>query len=153
MSDLLRKAVADAIEAIERGSTSAPVLESLKAALAVDSGEAWLTPEWRTMDSAPRDGSAFLVQYLPYGRVYMCMRRMRIIHRSDCIEIDDQNGWILVTPALDHGPESNGDPEWSIAHDNHNNTAAWRWREWPTCPDHIKQAIRIALGRPKAVVR
>jgi hypothetical protein len=105
--------------------------------------------KWEKMDSAPRDGSAFLVQYLPYSTAVLCMRRVRFDQdRQGNLTIEDLGAWIQVggiRDDIEYGP-TDGKPEWAVAEDRLNNTMAWRWSKLPQAPATILAAIREDLG-------
>ncbi len=90
-----------------------------------------------TMDTAPRDGTMFLVRNLPYGIFKPCMRR--IVHdvTSDGRRVSrDLSGWLIVYGIDDdigegeHAPTT-GEPSWAIAPDNMNSIELWRWMPMP----------------------
>ncbi len=107
---------------------------------------------WKKMDSAPRDGSAFLVQHLPYAPASLCMRRVQYYMDSGGdVKRRDLGGWIHVggvqNDLEDHCETvSRARPEWAIAPDRMNQVEAWRWTELPTAPQEILDQIRTDLG-------
>jgi hypothetical protein len=104
---------------------------------------------WKTMDQAPRDGRAFLVQYLPYSNPKTCMRKVTFeVAEGGGITSKDHGAWLIVSGIDDEfsdGPTS-GNPGWSIAPDDLNTVAAWRWREIPGAPVAVCNEIRDALA-------
>lgn len=109
--------------------------------------------KWRTMDSAPRDGSAFLVQYLPYSTSVLCMRRVQFsVDDKGNLASRDLGSWLHVGGIKDdteYGPTV-PEPQWAIASDTLNNTAAWRWCELPSAPPNVLAEIRGDLGWARA---
>lgn len=109
--------------------------------------------KWKTMDSAPRDGSAFLVQYLPYSSAVLCMRRVQFsVDANGDLQSHDLGSWIHVggiCENIEYGP-SLPRPEFSIAADKLNNVSAWRWCELPSAPPAILADIRRDLGWAQA---
>lgn len=105
----------------------AGALQHPQAALPVEDG-------WQTMDSAPRDGSPFIVKYLPYLGGYLCMRRVRWVADDESVALEDMGAWIIVGGIDDEFTErlpTSGDPDWSIASDKHNDTSTWKWLPLP----------------------
>ena len=106
--------------------------------------------EWKTMDSAPRDGSPFLVQYLPYGNACLCMRRVQFSVNRDGERVTrDLGSWLRVhgiEDDLENGSPTIPSPQWSIAPDGLNSVGAWRWAPMPCAPESIKGEIKQALA-------
>ena len=109
--------------------------------------------KWKKMDSAPRDGSAFLVQYLPYSTSVLCMRRVQFsVGAKGNLESRDLGSWLHVGGIKDdveHGVTIPS-PEWCVAPDGLNNVSAWRWCELPTAPTRVLAEIRRDLGWSRA---
>ena len=107
--------------------------------------------DWQHMERAPRDGSPFLVQYLPYGRPVLCMRRVRLERTPVGITVTDLGAWLHVSGIdvdLEDKDSTTADPGWSIAPDHLNSVSAWRWCEIPTAPTETLRAIKAALKPP-----
>ncbi len=90
---------------------------------------------WRTIDTAPKDGTPFIVRYLPYLSGTLCMRRVRWVQATEGgVNMEDMGAWLIVTGIDDdfneHRPTS-GEPSWSIAADANNDTAKWAWQPLP----------------------
>ena len=100
-----------------------------------------MTPQLETMDSAPRDGTLFLVRYLPYGTIKPCMRRVRFdINSQGEIVTIDCGGWLFVHGITQIDEDSvslptNAEPEFSIASDANNDVSEWRWMPMPEAKD------------------
>lgn len=109
--------------------------------------------KWNTMDSAPRDGSAFLVQYLPYSAAVLCMRRVQFsVDAKGNLASRDLGSWLHVGGIKDdveYGPTI-PEPMWCIAPDGANNVSAWRWCELPSAPAGVLADIRRDLGWSQA---
>ena len=111
----------------------------LKAALALlpSAAEKAGVVGWRSMDSAPKDGTPFLVRYLPYGSAVLCMRRVRWVAADEAVQMQDMGAWLLVSGIDDDFGErlpTTGGVSWSVAADAHNDTRAWLWMPLPAAP-------------------
>lgn len=109
--------------------------------------------KWKLMDSAPRDGSAFLVQYLPYSTAVLCMRRVQFsVDANGNLVSRDLGSWLHVGGIKDDVEYGTTVPEptWAIASDSLNNTSAWRWCELPAAPASVLADMRRDLGWAQA---
>ncbi len=92
---------------------------------------------WYGIESAPKDGSPFIVRYLPYLGGYLCMRRVRWVADGDSVAVEDMGAWLIVRGIDDDFDEvlpTSGQPSWSIAPDGYNDTSEWRWQPLPKPP-------------------
>lgn len=94
-------------------------------------------PKLRTMDTAPRDGSPFLVRYLPYAPLVLCMRRIRFDVVNGDIIAQDLGSWVHVGGIDDDVDCGNSStlPSYSIAPDSLNDIAKWGWAPLPQAGD------------------
>ncbi len=92
---------------------------------------------WQDIASAPKDGTPFIVKYLPYLGGYTCMRRVLWVSDGERVEMQDMGAWLIVHGIDDdweNGLPTSGEPSWSIASDDMNDTASWLWQPLPTPP-------------------
>jgi hypothetical protein len=105
---------------------------------------------WRSMETAPRDGSPFLVQSLPYGPASLCMRRVQFsVSKIGAVVQRDLGSWIHIRGIeddLEYGSPTIPQPSWSIAPDNLNNIGAWRWCQMPQAPSEVLEEILATLA-------